>query len=96
MVVGIQQANVLEQLFDRANTCLSPSPVRFRAPTAGIACPPEILSDRGCGCVSSGQGILLIERRNPPLGWALPGFVDYGSVEQAALRRLAKQASMSS
>jgi 8-oxo-dGTP diphosphatase len=32
--------------------------------------------------------IVLIERKNPPYGWALPGgFVDYGeSVEAAALR----------
>jgi 8-oxo-dGTP diphosphatase len=33
-------------------------------------------------------GIVLIERKNPPLGWALPGgFVDYGeSLESAAVR----------
>lgn len=33
-------------------------------------------------------GIVLIERRNPPHGWALPGgFVEYGeTVEQAAVR----------
>jgi 8-oxo-dGTP diphosphatase len=33
-------------------------------------------------------GIVLIERKNPPYGWALPGgFVDYGeSLESAALR----------
>jgi len=33
-------------------------------------------------------GIVLIERRNKPLGWALPGgFVDYGeSLERAAVR----------
>ncbi len=35
-----------------------------------------------------GRGVLLIERNNPPLGWALPGgFVDYGeTVEHAAVR----------
>ncbi|MDH5763383.1 MAG: NUDIX hydrolase [Nitrospinota bacterium] len=35
-----------------------------------------------------GQGLVLIERKNPPHGWALPGgFVDYGeSLEQAAVR----------
>lgn len=35
-----------------------------------------------------GRGVLLIERRNPPHGWALPGgFIDYGeSAEQAAVR----------
>ncbi len=34
------------------------------------------------------QRIVLIERKNPPYGWALPGgFVDYGeSLEQAAIR----------
>ena len=33
-------------------------------------------------------GIVLIERKNPPPGWAMPGgFVDYGeSVEHAAVR----------
>ncbi len=37
--------------------------------------------------VESG-GIVLIKRRNPPYGWALPGgFVDYGeSLEEAAIR----------
>ncbi len=35
-----------------------------------------------------GQGIVLIERRNPPPGWALPGgFIDYGEpAEEAAIR----------
>jgi len=35
-----------------------------------------------------GRGVILIERKNDPLGWALPGgFVDYGeSVETAAIR----------
>ncbi len=38
--------------------------------------------------IESGQGIVLIERKNPPHGWALPGgFVDYGeSYEHAAIR----------
>ncbi len=35
-----------------------------------------------------GKGIVLIKRKNPPYGWAIPGgFVDYGeSLEQAAVR----------
>lgn len=35
-----------------------------------------------------GQGVILVERANPPHGWALPGgFVDYGeTVEHAAVR----------
>lgn len=39
------------------------------------------------------DGIVLIERKNPPLGWALPGgFVDYGeSLESAAVREAAEE-----
>lgn len=38
--------------------------------------------------IEIGERIVLIERKNPPHGWALPGgFVDYGeSYESAALR----------
>ncbi|WP_448573442.1 NUDIX domain-containing protein [Trichothermofontia sp.] len=36
--------------------------------------------------------IVLIERRNPPLGWAIPGgFVDYGETVETAARREAKE-----
>ena len=37
--------------------------------------------------------IVLILRKNPPFGWALPGgFVDYGeTVEQAAVREAAEE-----
>lgn len=36
--------------------------------------------------------IVLIERRNPPRGWALPGgFVDYGETMEAAARREARE-----
>jgi len=40
--------------------------------------------------------ILLIERKNPPLGWALPGgFVDVGeTLEQAAVREAAEEISL--
>ena len=39
-----------------------------------------------------GEGIVLIERRNPPPGWALPGgFVDYGESLEAAAVREAKE-----
>ena len=40
--------------------------------------------------------ILLIERKNPPHGWALPGgFVDVGeTLEQAAVREAAEEISM--
>ena len=37
-------------------------------------------------------GIVLIERRNPPHGWALPGgFVDYGESLEASARREARE-----
>ena len=41
-------------------------------------------------------GIVLIRRKNPPLGWALPGgFIDYGeSAEQAAVREAAEETSL--
>ena len=41
-------------------------------------------------------GIVLIERRNEPLGWALPGgFVDYGeTLEEAAIREACEETSL--
>ena len=40
----------------------------------------------------AGQGIVLVERKNPPHGWALPGgFVDYGETCEAAAVREAKE-----
>jgi 8-oxo-dGTP diphosphatase len=38
------------------------------------------------------QGLVLIERANPPHGWALPGgFVDYGESLEAAAQREARE-----
>jgi 8-oxo-dGTP diphosphatase len=41
-------------------------------------------------------GIVLIERKNPPHGWAFPGgFVDYGeSLEKAAVREAKEETSL--
>jgi 8-oxo-dGTP diphosphatase len=43
-----------------------------------------------------GKGIVLIERKNPPYGWALPGgFVDYGeTLETAALREAREETGL--
>ena len=42
------------------------------------------------------HGIILIQRANPPHGWALPGgFVDYGeSLESAAVREAREETSL--
>ena len=42
------------------------------------------------------QGIILIKRKNPPYGWAIPGgFVDYGeTLEEAALREAKEETDL--
>lgn len=42
------------------------------------------------------KGIVLIKRRNPPYGWAIPGgFADYGeSLEKAAMREAREETNL--
>jgi ADP-ribose pyrophosphatase YjhB (NUDIX family) len=46
--------------------------------------------------IEIGDKIVIIERKNPPYGWALPGgFVDYGeTVEEAAVREAKEETSL--
>ena len=42
--------------------------------------------------IEIGDAVVLIERKNPPPGWALPGgFVDYGECFEDAARREARE-----
>lgn len=49
-----------------------------------------------CRNQHASAGIVLIKRKNPPFGWALPGgFVDYGEpLESAAVREAAEETSL--
>ena len=62
------------------------SEFRNPAPTVDI-----IIEMRG-----PGKGIVLVERKNSPLGWALPGgFVEYGeTLEQAAVREAKEETAL--
>ncbi len=48
------------------------------------------------GIVEYRGGIVMIERSNPPLGWAIPGgFVDYGeTIEQAVVREIREETGL--
>lgn len=59
---------------------------RFKSPTPTVDIIIELETPEGK------KGIVLIYRKNPPLGWAIPGgYVDYGETVEAAAVREAKE-----
>ena len=75
---------------------------RYRNPFPTV----DIIIETGCGASKNAEpagkakpietGIVLIKRKNPPHGWALPGgFVDYGeTLESAAIREAKEETSL--
>lgn len=63
---------------------------RFKSPTPTV----DIIIE--CGTNDKKKGIVLIYRKNPPLGWAIPGgYVDYGeTIEAAAIREAREETSL--
>jgi len=80
---------------------------KYRNPFPTVDIIIEMAPSQGSGAETKGsenareekkepRGIVLIERKKPPYGWALPGgFVDYGeSVEKAAVREAREETSL--
>lgn len=63
---------------------------KYRNPFPTVDIVIEVMDGPKC------RGVVLIERRNPPPGWALPGgFVDYGeTLEAAAVREAREETSL--
>jgi 8-oxo-dGTP diphosphatase len=65
------------------------SPAGGHAKARGPALTVDVIIEIGSGAP---RQVVLVRRRNPPPGWALPGgFVDYGETVEAAARREAKE-----
>jgi len=65
---------------------------QYRNPVPTVDIIIEVNDRQGAG----DKRIVLIKRKNPPFGWAIPGgFVDYGeTLEAAALREALEETSM--
>ncbi|MFQ5822744.1 MAG: NUDIX domain-containing protein [bacterium] len=63
---------------------------KFRTPSLTVDIIIEVLK------IQNEMGIVLIQRKNYPFGWAIPGgFVDYGeSLEAAAVREAKEETSL--
>jgi ADP-ribose pyrophosphatase YjhB (NUDIX family) len=70
---------------------------KYRNPFPTVDIIIQIASGSNGTAAYEGDGnIVLIKRKNPPFGWALPGgFVDYGeSLEAAAIREAEEETSL--
>ena len=70
---------------------------KYRNPFPTVDIIIEIASESdGLMAPEKNSSIVLIKRKNPPFGWALPGgFVDYGeSLEAAAIREAEEETSL--
>jgi len=64
----------------------------MKCPSCGATIPPRNPLVTVDIIIETEGGIVLIQRKNPPNGWALPGgFVDYGETLEEAARREAME-----